>query len=139
MITYPLDQLISIFIELLEISPDVDESQPTLRDYHRLLKPLLPGAPIARFIHRATVRAFHHDSKEGRDVTTPVYEQILSYYEEYSEAVYLAPYVSIVGPCGIGKSFVVQQIARQGHAYVVYASLAMCDSDAYPSRSVIAA
>jgi hypothetical protein len=52
--------------------------------------------------------------------------------------MHLAPYVSIIGPSGIGKSKMVQQFAERGHAYIAYACLALPGSGSYPRRSPIA-
>ncbi|KAL1964715.1 hypothetical protein VTN77DRAFT_6741 [Rasamsonia byssochlamydoides] len=70
--------------------------------------------------------AFHEEPK-GRDVTTRVYEQIVKYFQVYDYCGwdYLGPYALIIGPSGIGKSFLVQQLARQNHAYVVYATASL--------------
>lgn len=82
-------------------------------------------------------RAFDQEPR-ARDVVTPIYLEILEYYNLFKSDEHLSPYTSIVGPSGIGKSYVVSHIAKQGLAYVVYVSLADKDSNSYPSRSVMA-
>ncbi|KAL1969978.1 hypothetical protein VTN77DRAFT_6383 [Rasamsonia byssochlamydoides] len=133
------DQLVSLYIQLVEIS--FIAKAANLPAYTKLVKKLFPQkSQQYRYStpETAAMRAFHRNPKEGRDVTTPVYEKIVSFFRRFDCVYYFAPYTSIVGPSGIGKSFVVQQIARQGLTYVVYASLAEQTSKAYPPRSVIA-
>ncbi|KAN0084865.1 hypothetical protein V8E54_001332 [Elaphomyces granulatus] len=82
--------------------------------------------------------AFHRPEAGPRNVAKPVYDQIVEYYRQYDDSIYGSPYTSIVGPSGIGKSFVMQSIARQGLSYVIYVSLAGPSSTAYPRRSLLA-
>ena len=41
----------------------------------------------------------------------------------------------MIGPSGIGKSFLTKQLAHQNHAYVVYVCLATNDAHPYPLQS----
>lgn len=67
-----------------------------------------------------------------------VYQQLLDRYKKYAKGNYWAPCTSIVGPSGIGKSFIVQQMAVQRGIYVAYTSFAHKGSGASPGRSAIA-
>jgi hypothetical protein len=55
-----------------------------------------------------------------------------------SDLWHLAPYTSVVGPSGIGKSFSVAQMAKAHGLYVVYANFSPRGSKGYPKRSAIA-
>ena len=57
--------------------------------------------------------AFHRPEAGPRNVAKPVYDQIVEYYRQYDDSIYGSPYTSIVGPSGIGKSFVMQSIASR--------------------------
>jgi hypothetical protein len=87
---------------------------------------------------RAFERVFHRSEEGQAGIAQTIYSQISNYYSRYDPVVYGSPYTSIVGPSGIGKSFTLQSIARQGLAYVVYVSLAEPESAAYPPRSYVA-
>lgn len=65
-------------------------------------------------------------------------QQLLDSHKKYTKGNYLTPCTSIVGPSGIGKSFIIQQMAVQHGIYVAYTSFARKGSGSYPSRSVIA-
>lgn len=71
-------------------------------------------------------------------MVTAVYGEILKYYKAFRSDTHSSPYTSVVGPSGIGKSYVVSRIAKQGLAYVVYLSLAVEDSNSYSGRSMVA-
>ena len=77
---------------------------------------------------------------QGRQVSRDVYEEIMGFYRDYSSrpTKYVAPYTSVVGPSGIGKSYCVQQLAREHNIYVVYSSLAPRSAGSYPRRTAIA-
>ncbi|KAL1985908.1 hypothetical protein VTN96DRAFT_7173 [Rasamsonia emersonii] len=133
------DQVVSIYFECLEIFPFVRELD--LEKYYEALQRWFPlrSPPSQGFVNAdVVIDAFHRDPKPGRDITSTIYQQIYNYYSDFDSAIHLAPYTSIVGPSGIGKSFVVEQIAREHRTYVVYASLAKSGSDTYPRRSPIA-
>lgn len=55
-----------------------------------------------------------------------------------SPTLYVAPYVAVVGPSGIGKSFAVKELATKHQRYVVYINLSSVDSQGYPKRSGLA-
>lgn len=50
----------------------------------------------------------------------------------------MAPYTSLLGPSGIGKSYAIRQIAQRDLGYVVYTCLTREISGAYTPRSIIA-
>lgn len=50
-------------------------------------------------------------------------------------ALYFSPFTLVIGPSGIGKSFLTKQLAHQNHAYVVYVCLATNDAHPYPLQS----
>lgn len=73
-----------------------------------------------------------------RDTTSNLYSKIVEYFQAYRDtSAYFAPYTSLIGPSGIGKSYQVGQLAQQSHAYVVYACLTTNGAH-YPSRSPVA-
>lgn len=80
--------------------------------------------------------AFHSEPC-GRDAVTPVYREIVDFYGEFDSGVYHSPYTSVVGPSGIGKSYLISQIAKKRLAYVVYFNWADHVSTSYPGRSLI--
>jgi hypothetical protein len=77
---------------------------------------------------------------QGHQASQSVYEEIVGFYRdyEYGSWKYVAPYTSVVGPSGIGKSYSVQQLAREHNIYVVYSSLAPRSAGSYPRRTAIA-
>lgn len=84
----------------------------------------------------AMVRAFHRQHGK-RDVATEMYQRIRSYFNEYYGSIaYSASYTCIIGPSGIGKSYMIQQLAYQNYCYVIYASLASSDSKSLPEALV---
>ncbi|KAK2813650.1 hypothetical protein FQN50_000048 [Emmonsiellopsis sp. PD_5] len=106
-----------------------------LEQLERSLRPPAPPPPDP------TIVAFY--SKEevnsnGRRPSQEVFDKTVEYYNLYRTRRYMAPYTTIVGPSGIGKSFSVQQLAVHHGLYVVYSSLADGESPGYPPRSVIA-
>lgn len=74
----------------------------------------------------------------NRNIALTVYRQICQYFQIYDAHTFLSPYASLIGPSGIGKSFTVQQLARQNMVYVSYTNLAKHSSSGYPRRSEIA-
>lgn len=73
-----------------------------------------------------------------QDTTSTLYSKIVEYFQAYRDtSAYFAPYTSLIGPSGIGKSYQIGQLAHQDHAYVVYARLATNDTH-HPSRSPVA-
>lgn len=83
------------------------------------------------------MRAFHQQHRK-RDIATKMYQWIRDYYKDYASGAYFALYTLIIGPSGIGKSYMMQQLAYQNCCYVIYASSARPGSTVYPSRSPIA-
>lgn len=86
-------------------------------------------------------KAFYAEEKPTADGHRPSDDfctQLLQSFDAYDPQSHLSPYLSIVGPSGIGKSFMVQQMAVRHGIYVLYISFARLNSGAYPSRSVIA-
>lgn len=70
---------------------------------------------------------------------TPLYGDILDLFNTYwtANGEYMAPYTSLLGPSGLGKSYNVRQIAKQDLNYVVYTCLTSELSGAYPPRSIV--
>lgn len=66
-----------------------------------------------------------------------VVSKINKYFEAYTSDSYLAPYASLVGRGGVGKSYAIEHMARKG-IYVIYASFADRGSSTYPRRSRLA-
>jgi hypothetical protein len=59
------------------------------------------------------VESAFSQAPQGHQVYPKVYtyEEIVKLYCNYTSARYVAPYTSVMGPSGIGKSYSVQQIA----------------------------
>lgn len=74
---------------------------------------------------------------KDRDVSYEILDEIKADFDAYNSKSYIAPYTSLLGPSGIGKSYAIQHIARKG-IYVVYANLGDHDSMTYPRRSLLA-
>jgi hypothetical protein len=90
-------------------------------------------------------QAFHQPQRRAADGLRPsdiVLEKILRCYGQYTQSndaeEFMAPYVSIIGPSGIGKSFTVAQLALEHGIYVSYSCLAPGGSLGYPPRSPVA-
>lgn len=131
------DEFVFTFADFLEEYPLL--SHEKLTGYRKILEKRHSEKQRQQpVVPRGTIKAFHRDQKEGRDITKAIYDKIVSYFREFRSLKHLAPYTSIIEPSGIGKNFVVQQMARMGYTYVVYASLANFKSGAYPHRSMLA-
>ncbi|KAB8219267.1 hypothetical protein BDV33DRAFT_204584 [Aspergillus novoparasiticus] len=102
----------------------------------RLFSATVNTTPELPAVSNAVQKAFHQKASGRRDIAAHLLALINEYYEEYDSCSYLAPYTTIVGPSGIGKSHAIQEIARKG-VYVGYCSLAERRSGAYPQRSPI--
>ena len=114
----------------------------TSKEDANLLATLLPitKREERKFRDKTVALAFHRGERltpDGRRPSEVVLHKLLQYYTNYHDQIHLAPYTSIVGPSGIGKSFSIQQMATQHNFYVVYTSLARQGS-AYPRRSAMA-
>ena len=101
--------------------------------------------PIECQLSDVEEQAFHQPQRRAADGLRPsdiVLEKILRCYEHYTQSndaeEFMAPYVSIIGPSGIGKSFTVAQLALEHGLYVSYSSLAPGGSLGYPPRSPVA-
>lgn len=110
-------------------------------EYGRLFRQLLPKA--TRNPPESVERAFQSSelrNSDGQLASEHIHDQIVAYYRLYRDdrSKYLAPYTSIVGPSGIGKSFAISQLAHGHGLYVVYSSLAETGELPYPRRSIIA-
>src|SRR5438034_4621987 len=137
------DELISLYISFLKATALAVPVEGYAAQYMQILASKIPTKSVKtreedKNDYILLQRAFHRPEGGQRNVAKPVYDQIVKYYREYDDSVYGSPYTSIVGPSGIGKSFVIQSIARQGLAYVIYVSLAEPSSKAYPRRSLLA-
>lgn len=85
--------------------------------------------------------AFHSEerpSPDGRLTSKGIYTKIIQYYKDYPQGRHLAPYTSVVGPSGIGKSFIISRMAHGYGMYVVYSNFAKRGMLPYPERSAIA-
>lgn len=135
------DMLVILYVDFMRVhAPDQGPDLEGIPHYYRILRQITPRVDdysVTAQFWKTTANAFHQESSGQRSVAGPILSQIRYLYEEYRSAKHIAPYTSIVGPSGIGKSFVIQQMARDG-SYVVYASLASRGSHAYPRRSIIA-
>ncbi|KAI5287713.1 hypothetical protein KEM54_005802 [Ascosphaera aggregata] len=112
-------------------------------DKKTVLRHALPlSQPTKRPRSSAVVRRAFDMEEHGNTFSTRpslgVYRRICQYNQSWTSIHYLSPYTSIVGPSGIGKSYIVSQLARQHKAYVVYISLAVPRSSGYPRRSPLA-
>jgi hypothetical protein len=137
------DNLMSLYASMLKETNFPDARDRFAEQYIQILRQHIPkSSAVRREVHNDNYnllqKAFHRPERGPRNVAEPIYNQIAGYYLRYDSAVYGGPYTSIVGPSGIGKSFVIQSIARQDLAYVVYVSLAQPHSTAYPRRSRLA-
>ena len=130
------DDLICCWLEIKEINYEILSDHE--EKYIKLLRRLLPIKPTPDMV----VSAFHRDEKqtpEGRLPSLELYRKLLEYYKAYGIGTkYMAPYMSVIGPSGVGKSFSIAQIAYQHGVYVIYSSLPREGSLPYPARSVIA-
>ncbi|OJJ31284.1 hypothetical protein ASPWEDRAFT_176371 [Aspergillus wentii DTO 134E9] len=134
------DHLIYTYSELVKVSPFFKKSK--LPDYHQILKRVSPGdGSWGCSTYRELY--FFRQPREGQDMTLPIYNEILKRFHKYhprGDGLRHAPgpYMAIVGGRRSGKSFYVQQLARQGYAYVVYSCVAHRNSKAFPTRSKMA-
>lgn len=130
------DDLICCWLEIKEINYEILSDHE--EKYIKLLRRLLPIKPTPDMV----VSAFHRDEKqtpEGRLPSLELYRKLLEYYKAYGIGTkYMAPYMSVIDPSGVGKSFSIAQIAYQHGVYVIYSSLPREGSLPYPARSVIA-
>lgn len=136
-----MDDLVYVWVQVKRV--DYLLSKAENKDLLNVLVMLLPKVKPAerRQGYEVAVKAFHAEEKptaDGRQPSDDFCGQLLQSYGAYDPQLHLSPYVSIVGPSGIGKSFMIQQMAVRYGVYVMYTSLARLDSGAYPSRSMIA-
>lgn len=135
------DNLIYVWIRLKKFDYSLNEK--SLGQFTEMLSNMLPinKQKERKLQSEAAAIAFHRDEKltaNGKRPSESIYKKIIEYYQAYDPMKHLAPYTSVVGPSGIGKSFAIQQLAMQHNIYVVYVSLARRKSAAYPRRSAIA-
>lgn len=135
------DNLIYVWIRLKKF--DYSLNVNSIDQFTEMLSNILPitKQKETKIPREATALAFHRDKKltaNGNCPSESIYKKIIEYYQTYNPKKHLAPYTSVVGPSGIGKSLAIQQLAMQHNMYVVYASLARRKSNAYPRRSGIA-
>lgn len=134
------DDLIFCWTELRNIDHFL---RPQYADsYKQLLSRLLPTVkrPAEQLgIHEISFYRNEKHTADGRCPSLVIWQKVKEYYSAYAKDSegYLAPYTSVVGPSGIGKSFAISKLANHGF-YVSYASLAPEGSLAYPGRSQIA-
>lgn len=128
--------VVSVFPDLLDINWQFDSSKT--RQYHQLLLKALPKAqPQTNNQMDAVIRAFYQQNLR-RDAGRRIYRRIVDYFRAYDPIPYLSPFTSIIGRSGIGKSYLMKQLAYDNCTYVVYACLAKRAGNAYPGRSFIA-
>ncbi|KAL1979111.1 hypothetical protein VTN96DRAFT_6838 [Rasamsonia emersonii] len=121
------------------MNPYLDE----IEQYHRLHRVLpdtssLSPSEVAREAQLQAMKDAFHQEDRGRDVAKMVHDQIVKFLNDYNSGGYFSPYTSLIGPSGIGKSFLVKQMAYQNRIYIVYASLGIPAACCYPGRSAIA-
>ena len=136
-----VDDFMFAWIQVKKISYYIDYEK--LSSYAYLLSRMSPKVRPAdrKSWYETAARAFYSAERPAMNGHLPsklVYQQLLNRYKKYTKGSFLAPYTSIVGPSGIGKSFIIRQMAVQHGIYVAYTSFAREDSGAYPGRSVIA-
>ncbi|KAN0067422.1 hypothetical protein V8E54_014512 [Elaphomyces granulatus] len=141
------DELVTLYAVLIEATQLTSPLKQFIPQYKSILQQRIPTKSATKSAKQRSEQernytllqnAFHRPEAGPRNVAKPVYDQIVEYYRQYDDSIYGSPYTSIVGPSGIGKSFAMQSIARQGLAYVIYVSLAEPSSTAYPRRSLLA-
>ena len=98
--------LIFCWLEIKEIDYEILSEHE--REYRTLLYRLLPIEPTPDIV----VSAFHRDEKktpEGRLPSLELYLKLREYYKAYGIGTkYMAPYTSVIGPSGVGKSFLLR-------------------------------
>lgn len=130
------DKIISTYLDLYGLAPSpTAATDSALRKLQSKLQDRY--STKVEVPHEHVSAAFHRDQHHRRDVITPVYREVVSSFEQFDSSVYFSPYTSVVGPSGIGKSFVIAQIARLQFTYVIYLCTAKSSSKVYPPRSVI--
>lgn len=106
--------------------------------YEQLFCRLLPiVVKSAEQTSAIVASAFYREeipTPDGRLASKPIYRKIVYYYHTYTHGKHLAPYTSIVGPSGIGKSFMVSQMAHGYGLYVVYSNFAEKGQTAIPGE-----
>lgn len=124
------DRIVSMFLEFVQIGLSYKANhRPKYRAVCRMFLPADSPVQMAE-------DAFHQVPENQRDISRSLVKKINKYFEKYTSS-YLAPYTSLVGPSGVGKSYAIQHMARKG-IYVIYASFAHRGSSAYPRRSLLA-
>ena len=134
------DDLIFCWLEAMKINVLVKVGYTD--KYQQLFCCLLPIAvkPMEEPLD-VVASAFHRKERptpDGRLSSQEIYRKIIQYYRAHIQGKYLAPYTSVVGPSGIGKSFTISQMAHGYGMYVVYSNFAERGMSRYPERSAIA-
>lgn len=135
------DDLIFCWLEAMKINCAVAAKHAD--GYEQLFNSLLP-IPVKSMkeMSDSVASAFHSAERptpDGRLACEGIYRKIIQYYKAYCpNGKYLAPYTSVVGPSGIGKSFMISQMAHGYGVYVVYSNFAEREMLPYPQRSPIA-
>lgn len=134
------DDLIFCWLEAMKINCLVKVGHTN--EYEQLCRCLLPIAvkPVEE-TSDVVASAFHREERptpDGRLTSKGIYTKIIQYYKDYPQGKHLAPYTSVVGPSGIGKSFIISQMAHGYGMYVVYSNFAERGMLPYPERSAIA-
>ncbi|KAK2761667.1 hypothetical protein FQN54_001495 [Arachnomyces sp. PD_36] len=126
-----------------EIRKDISRINLENRDIcAKILHRLIPATRRPpRGVASVPQLAFQQDElavSGGQYSSDHVLGKVLEYCRSYDPKRHLAPYTSLVGPSGIGKSFSVSQLAIKHGVYVVYVNLAPAAYQGYPKRSSIA-
>lgn len=127
------DEGIFIFTELLKISAFFHFQKKG--DYLALFRRFLPkqkAAPRGHNLVKGMTSAFHQPPFAERDVAGTLKEVICRYFGEFNSLTHFAPYTSLVGPGGIGKTYALQSLAKDANVYVVYCNLSKRSDTVYP-------
>lgn len=66
------------------------------------------------FLHASPADVFHRVPNKDHNVSCAILDEIEADFDAYNSKSYIAPYTSLLGPSGIGKSYTIQHIAREG-------------------------
>lgn len=133
-----IDDMVYVWIQVKLV--DFRLSRLKNEDIKNVLHQLLPMVRPDAVEHKIAANAFHAEEMPTADgqPSDGFCDQLLNSYAAYDRRSHLAPYISVVGPSGIGKSFMMRQMAVRYGIYVVYTSFAPYDAGVYPKRSLLA-
>jgi hypothetical protein len=133
------DDLMFCWIQVMRIGFCVKPEHSAY--YEDILSRLLPKPQQSAPHLHAIVELFHRAEKRtpyGRYPSDELYSTITQYYSSFASRTHVAPYTSLIGPSGIGKTFAISKLASRHGAYVVYANFARTNELSYSERSRIA-